>query len=162
MQNRLEQETFAVSQIPVDRYPFAVASHSPLAQQDRDARLKQVGISAGGVQTTRDITSPVKKHSERITSFAIGFQPPTSSESVVECLFFVDNLEDILTGLENDIITVKILLASPHLGSLRGRAESLMKTLIQLKELMGLLSHTQDKVSVYYYITPLCHVSHII
>ena len=148
MQNRLERETLTVSQSPVDRYPFAVPCQSPLAQQDRDTRFKQVSTTAGGLKTTRDITSPVKKPSERITSFAIGFQPPPSSENVVECLYFVDNVEEVLIGLENDIIIVKILLGSPHLGSLSGRAESVMKTLMQLKELMGLLSSTQEKVSV--------------
>lgn len=155
MQNRLEQQTFTVSQSSVDRYPFAIASPSPLQPQDRDTRSKQVGISigttasasAGGTKTAKDVTSPARRHSERMTSFTVGFQQPSISEAAVECLYFLDNEEEILIQLENDIINVKILLSSPHLGSLRARVESAMKTLLQLNELVGLLSHCQEKVT---------------
>ena len=151
MQSRLEQETITVTQSPIERYPFAVASPSPTPPQERDPHSKQVGIqpfiTIGGAKTTaKDVSSPVKKSGERTTSFAIGFQQPSTPESAVKCFFFVDNEGEILMGLENDIIGAKILLASPHLGNLRARVESVMKTLMQLKELMGLLSHCQDQV----------------
>ena len=159
MQSRLDQEMLTISQSPVDRYPFAVACPSPPPpphhQDGADPRHKQhlkvAGITtttttAGALKTARDVTSPVKRHGERITSFAITFQPPTPSESVVECLLFVENDGEVLISLENDIINVKILLASPHLGNLRGRVEALMKTLVQLRELMSLLAHCQDQV----------------
>lgn len=144
-----------MSQSPVDRYPFAIANPSPLPPQDRNPHPKQVGISTAtttttttvkGAKTTKDISSPSRRHSERITSFTVGFQQPAISEAVVEYLCFLDNAREILIQLENDIINVKILLASPHLGSLRARVESAMKTLMQLKELVGLLAHCQEKV----------------
>jgi hypothetical protein len=53
-----------------------------------------------------------------------------------------------MMGLENDIIGVKILLASPHLGGLRTRAEALKKTLLQLKEMIDFLSQCQDQVGI--------------
>ena len=162
MQSRLEQETLTVLQSPLDRYPFAVASSSPLpTHQEREPRSKQVGIhlttttstnttistGAGGVKTvSKDVPSHTRKHSERITSFAIGFPPPSPSRGGVECLLFIDNKQDVLMSLENDVISVKILLASPHLGGLRTRLEAVMKTLLQLKELVGLLSQCQDQV----------------
>ena len=155
MQNRLEQHTLTVSQSPVDRYPFAIASQSPLPPQHRDPRSKQVGISTGattgtlarGTINAKDVTSPARRHSERMTSFTVGFQQPSISEAAVECLYFLDNEGEILIQLENDIINVKILLSSPHLGSLRARVELAMKTLMQLKELVGSLSHCQEKVT---------------
>ena len=153
MQGRLEQETITVIQIPIDRYPFAVTSSSP---QHPEPPSKTAGASTttttsnttSSVKNARDIPSPVKKlkHGDRTTSFAVGFQQLTASNGGVECLFFVENEERILLALENDIISVKILLASPHLGSLRPRVESVMKTLVQLRELVGSLSHCQDKV----------------
>ena len=154
MQNRLDQQTFTVSHSPVDRYPFAIASPSPLSSQDRDPRSKQGGLSTGtttgalpgATKTVKDVTIPARRHSERMTSLTVGFQQPSISKAAVECLYFLDNEGDILIQLENDIINVKILLSSPHLGSLRTRVESTMKTLMQLKELVGLLSHCQEKV----------------
>ena len=155
----MDQETIAVSQSSVDRYPFAIASPSPPPPQDRDPRSKLVGISTtttttasvtagGGGKSRKDVvTSPARKHSERTTSFAVGFRRPSLPEGAIECLLFVDNEEEILIQLENDVINVKILLASPHLGSLRARVESVMKTLVQLKELVALLSHCQDQVT---------------
>ena len=97
----------------------------------------------------KDVSSPTKKvkHGDRMTSFVVGFQSLHSSDGGhVECLFFVENEEKILIELENDIIGVKILLSSPHLGSLRPRAESVMKTLMQLRELVGSLYHCQEQV----------------
>ena len=187
-----------MSQIPVDRYPFAVQttpSHHLTPQEKEPPRSKQTGInfttltptnttntaistgaantdisngatnpviSTGGVtedakpvknvpsfvrrlsRSIKDVPSHAKKQGERITSFAIGLPPPSPTR--VECLLFVSNIQNVLMELENDIINVKILLASPHLGSLRTKAETAMKTLLQLKELVGLLSECQDKV----------------
>ena len=184
MQSRLEQETLTVSQIPVERYPFAVSrSASPLPpSQERDHRSTKhttvstavkiatstnTNISTGakstntttvptnstistGARSSRDATSRSKKHGERITSFAVGLPPPSpSAGGRVNCLLFVNNDQDVMMGLENDIIGVKILLASPHLGSLRTRAEALKKTLLQLKELVDLLSQCQDQVRLH-------------
>ena len=173
MQSRLEHETLTVSQSPVDRYPFAVASSSPLPpqSQERDPRsTKHTAVSNGvkiatstnttistvakstnnatstGVRGDKDAPSHAKKRGERITSFAVGLPPPSPSAGRVECLLFIDNDQDVVMGLENDVINVKILLSSPHLGSLRTRAEALKKTLLQLKELMDLLSQCQDRV----------------
>lgn len=177
MQSRLEQETLTVSQIPVERYPFAVSrSSSPLPPpQERDHRsTKHTTVSTAvkiatstntnistGAKSTNTTTVPAnstistgatrsKKHGERITSFAVGLPPPSpSAGGKVDCLLFVDNDQDVMMSLENDIIGVKILLASPHLGSLRTRAEALKKTLLQLKELVDLLSQCQDQVRVH-------------
>lgn len=152
MQSRLEQETITVTQIPIERYPFALTSSSP---QHTEPLSKTAGTSTttashttSSIKNARDIPSPVKKlkHGERATSFTVGFQQLPASNGEVKCLSFVENEERILIALENDIICVKILLASPHLGSLRPRVESVMKTLVQLRELVGYLSHCQDKV----------------
>ena len=178
MQSRLEQETLTVSQIPVERYPFSVSrSSSPLPPpHERDHRSTKhttvststnTNISTGakstntttvptnstistGARSGKDATSRSKKHGERITSFAVGLPPPSpSAGGRVDFLLFVDNDQDVMMCLENDIIGVKILLASPHLGSLRTRAEALKKTLLQLKEFIDLLSQCQDQVRLH-------------
>ena len=175
MQSRLEQETLTVIQTPADRYPFVLSSSSPIpppTTQERDPRsTKHTTISTGVKITTstnttlstvakstnasittgvrgviKDAPSHAKKHGERITSFAVGLPPPSPSGGKVKCLLFIENDQDVLMGLESDVISVKILLASPHLGSLRTRAEALKKTLLQLKEMVDLLSQCQDKV----------------
>ena len=49
------------------------------------------------------------------------------------------------------MIHLKMLLSSPHLGGLRGRAESLLTTLRQLLELFTLIVDCQHKVCVCLY-----------
>ena len=142
MQENLLLKSIKITQCAVERYPFAVRNFVTSTVDNKKGRVKlpptvEEKPHGGGV--------PGKKLGDKTTSFALGFQP--ASDSLVEYLYSVDNDTEICVGLENDGIQLKMLLASPHLGSLKAKAESLMKTLVELQELVGLLSDCQNKVS---------------
>ena len=72
--------------------------------------------------------------------------PPKPSQTMVESLLSVATPEKVGLSLEDSEGRLKVLLASAHVGSLRGRAQALLATLRQLGELISLIASCQAKV----------------
>ena len=125
-----------IVQIPIDFYPFALPDlAAPAAHQ-------KIKFQTEG--------SPPTKKGPKGTSFSLGFaEPPSSSveSSSRQNLFKLENHAAILMQLENDNIQLKQYLASPHVGALKHRVNSLLDTVSQLQELMHLIVKCQEQVA---------------
>ena len=116
-------KTVTILQTPLDHYPFAL---TPPSSHSRP--------------------STPKKARDKTTTFAIAFDITPHPSQTADYLFTMGNDSDIILSLEDSIIHLKLLLVSPHLGSLKGKAESLLVTLRQLRELFTLMADCQQKV----------------
>ena len=124
VQKLWSNKTISVIQTPLDHYPFAI----PI--------------------TTHDHPATHKKPGDKTTTFAISFEPSHHETQAADYLYTVGNDSEILLELEDAVIQLKLLLGSPHLGSLKERAESLLVSLRQLQELFELIADCQSRVSI--------------
>lgn len=119
IQEMWENKTLSVVQTPLDQYSFALASEDHFS---------------------------ARKPLDKMTTFAISFSQP--SLPTFDYLCTIDNGDEVQLLLEDNITQLKVVLSSPHLGSLRSRAETLLTTLRQLQELISLIGECQQKVTV--------------
>lgn len=154
LQTCLEQKTISITQFPIDRYPFAapIKPNESSEVMPKRTHTPQTKVASGttivgprfSTQATAGPVTPAKT-----TSFAVGFQRAVKGSTTLDCLFSIENDSKLCMWLENDVIQTKVLLSSPHLGSLKMRGELLLKTLSELQEIVTLLSQCQDKVNNY-------------
>ncbi len=98
--------------------------------------------------TSGDRPPTPKKPGDKMTTFAITFDPSHNESRATDYLYTVGNDADILLHLEHAIIQLKLLLGSPHMGGLKERAGSLLTTLSQLWELFTLIADCQQRVCI--------------
>lgn len=160
LQTSLEQKTISITQCPIDRYPFAAPSESddsaakpevsPIHTQTHQHKASNLApsttTSAGLRFSTQTANSTDPNTPIKTTSFAVGFQRSIKGHATLDCLFSIEKENELCLWLENDVIQTKVLLSSPHLGSLKMRGELLLKMLIELQEIITLLTQCQDKV----------------
>ncbi len=122
MEAQWTNETISVIQTPIGHYPFALPSNS------------------------NDRPPTPRKQGDKVTTFALSFDPSHHESQTTDCLYTVGNDSDILLQLEQAMTQLKLLLGSPHMGNLKERAESLLATLRQLWELLMVMAECQGKV----------------
>lgn len=130
----------AINQFPIDRYPFVVASKSVLdsSRQGLTPHRKTAQVQLkSSVQTT-----PSK------ATFSVGFQGLTKDSTTLDYLFTVEYQNQLRAWLEDTLIQAKVFMSSPHLGHLKARGEQLFKMLTELREIVMMLSHCQNTVSI--------------
>ena len=150
LQTCLEQKTISITQFPIDRYPFAApvqpdeSSFKPEVTPRHTNTPQAKKTSVGPRFNTQPTIGPATP--AKTTSFAVGFQRAVRGSTTLDCLFSIENDSNLCMWLENDVIQTKVLLSSPHLGSLKMRGELLLKTLGELQEIVTVLSQCQAKV----------------
>ena len=137
LQQKLESQKINVIQVPLECYPFALADLS--SGSGKKTVLEVIHSSSG--------TKPPAATAKKGTSFAVDFASPveSSTDYSVRYLYTIGNIEELLMELENDEIQLKLYLASPHLGTLRHKLNSLLDVVSRLRELIRLLSECQEQ-----------------
>ena len=136
MQQEVTSKKINIVQIPLEYYPFALPDLASVSGQIPPLIQKTV------FQTPTVSEPPATKKG---TSFALGFEPQHPS-SPSQHLYKMENHAAILMQLENDVIQLRVYLASPHIGLLRNKANSLLDTLSQLQILLCLVTKCQEQV----------------
>ena len=93
---------------------------------------------------TQDVSEGKSKSGEKITF--------VTSAGTLPCLpsthlLTVINTNELCELAEEDLVQLQILLGSPYLGQLKGRADHWQSILRQLLEVLSLISTCQQKVS---------------
>ena len=111
-------------------------------------KLSHVALAASAAVTLNP-TKPTVTGTPSKPAFSVGFQGLTKDPITKDCLFAIEQQTQLCVWLESDLIQTKVLLSSPHLGSLKVRGEQLLKTLTELQEIFMMLSQCQDKVKFW-------------
>ena len=141
MQQETDLKKINIIKIPMDYYPFALPNLTTVPDQ----------LPAPSHKITFQTTSRMEMKSPRTRKGAT-FAPPSSAirrerpSTPSQYLYKMENHRAILMQLENNAIQLKLHLASPHVGPLRHKANSLLDTMFQLQELLHLVTKCQEQV----------------
>ena len=141
----------SITQFPIERYPFALPGHSttstPRKPLTPPRKLSHVALAVTAA-VRQSTAKPTESGIPSKPTFSVGFHGLTKDSITQNCLFAIEQQNQLCMWLENDLIQTKVLLSSPHLGNLKIRGEQLLKTLTELQEIVMMLSQCQNKVSI--------------
>lgn len=142
LQAELDWKKINIVQMPFEFYSFALPDSSDALAPSQRITFQR-DTSSKGAKVTEG-APPIKKGA----TFSLGFaEPPSSSEiSSQQYLLKLENHLAILIQLESNAIQLKQYLASPYIGALRHRTNSLLDTVSQLQELVHLVTECQEQV----------------
>ena len=158
MQRDLDSWKINIVQIPLDYYPFALpppastSTHQPGSFKKEDPPPKRTSFAVAPSEAflpshNRGRIATPDSQAKRGTSFAVGLVTG-SEEGSTRYLHKMENGGEIVMKLENDAIQLKILLASPHIGSQKQKGNTMLDTVCRLKELVSLLAECQNQVAI--------------
>ena len=118
---------------------------------------------ASSAKETKAVNAPAKKTgTDKITSFALDVIQSEEDDNESRKIHRVSNFLEVMINLEHHLTQLKMFLASPHLGSLRAKAESLLGSVLQLLEIVALLSDCQTKVGLHHKLVSFIYFEEVV
>lgn len=115
-----------------------------MPSKSEERLLIQHTYKASHTLSTTKSTGPGSPSKATLT---VGFQGLKNDSIAMDYLFTIESHCQLCAWLEDTLIQIKVILSSPHLGSLKVRGEQLLKTLTEVQEIVTLLSQCQNKVN---------------